>query len=162
MMEPLPPPLPPPPPRPDMSWRGGEPAPASAPARPQLVTAAGVVLLVLGGIQALAGLVLMMVSPEDLARIGSIGDVNLDRVGRGIGLFSLVVGALEVLAGFLVLRRSPGGRILAIVIASIGLLGGIGSLSGGNVAGVLTLGSYAFVIYVLFANRAAFGSTRRG
>lgn len=159
MMEPLPPP---PPPRPDMSWQADEQAPVSLPERPPLITAAGATLIVLGAIQSLAGLVFMVVSPDDLARIGSIGNVELDRIGRSLGLFSLVVGALEVLAGILVLRRSAGGRVLGIVIASIGLLGGMGSLTGGNVAGGLTFGLYAFVIYALFANRAAFRIGRRG
>lgn len=158
-MEPLPPP---PPPRPDMSWQADDRAPASIPARPRLVTAAGVILIVLGALQALAGLVLMFVSPELLARIGSIGDINVELVSRGIGLFSLVVGALEVLAGILVLRLSDGGRILAIVLASIGLLGGIGSLSRGSAPGVVTLGLYAFVIYALFTQGVAFRGTRQG
>jgi hypothetical protein len=158
-MEPLPPP---PPPRPDMTWQADDRAPASVPARPLLITAAGVILIVLGALQALAGFVLLVVSPEDLSRIGTIGNVNLDRVARGIGLFSLVVGALEVVAGILVLRLSDGGRIFAIVVASIGLLGGIASVSGGSAPGVLTLGLYAFVIYVLFANRTAFRGARRG
>jgi hypothetical protein len=147
-----------------MGWQGDVAAvtPTPARARPSTVTAAGVILIVLGAIQALAGFVLMVVSPADLARIGSLGNVNLDRVARGIGLFSLAVGALEVLAGILVLRLSEVGRIFAIVIASIGVLGGIGSISSGSAAGVLTLGLYAFVIYTLFANRAAFRRTRRG
>jgi hypothetical protein len=82
------------------------------------VTAAGVILIVLGVIQALAGVVLMVVTPDDLARIGSIGNLNVDRVAGVIGLISLVVGLLEVLAGILVLRL--GGRTFAIVLASIG------------------------------------------
>jgi hypothetical protein len=158
-MEPLPPP---PPPRPDMSWQADHPAPASTRTRPQPVTAAGVILIVLGALQALGGLVLMVVSPDDLGRIGSLGNINLDRVARGIGLFTLILGALEVLAGILVLRLSDGGRIFAIVLASLGLLGAIGSLSRGSAPGVVTLGLYAFVMYVLFANRAAFRGTRRG
>jgi hypothetical protein len=145
-----------------MSWQAGAPLPTPTPARPQLVTAAGIILIILGALQALAGLVLLVVSPADLARIGSIGHVDLGRVARGVGLFSLVVGALEVLAGILVLRLSEAGRIFAIVIASIGVLGGIGSISGGSAPGFLTLGLYVFVIYALFANRAAFRRTRRG
>jgi hypothetical protein len=127
-----------------------------------MVTAAGVILIVLGALQALAGFVLMVVSPDDLRRIGSLGNIDLDRVARGVGLFSLAVGALEVLAGILVLRLAEGGRIFAIVIASIGVLGGISSVSGGSAPGVVTLGLYAFVIYVLFAHRAAFRRRRRG
>ena len=159
MMEPFPPP---PPPRPDTFWQADGPAPASTPARPQLVTAAGVILIVMGVMQALAGIVLMVVSPDDLAGIASIGNLNLDRIARGIGIFSLVVGSLEILAGMLVLRLSDRGRIFAIVLASIGLLGGIGSVSRGSAPGVVTLGLYAFVIYALFAHGSVFRGTRQG
>jgi hypothetical protein len=105
----------------------------------------------------------MTLSLADLARLGSVvANLNLERVGRGVGVFSLVVGLVEILAGFLVLRLSNGGRILALVLASIGLIGGIGSLSGGSPAGVLTLGLYGLVIYALFAHSVVFGGTRRG
>jgi hypothetical protein len=119
-------------------------------------------VIVLGVLQVLAGLVFLFVRLEDLARIGSIGSINVDRVARGLGLFSLVIGTLEIVAGVLVLRLSDGGRIFAIVLASIGLLGGIGSLSGGSPLGVVTLGLYGFVIYTLFAHASAFHGTRRG
>jgi hypothetical protein len=155
-------PLPPPPPGPDPFWQAGWPAPASVPPRPQLVTAAGVILIVLGVIQALAGVVLMVVTPDDLARIGSIGNLNVDRVAGAIGLISLVVGVLEVLAGILVLRLSEGGRTFAIVLASIGFLGGIGSVSRGSPLGVVTLGLYLFVICALFMHGAAFRRKRWG
>jgi hypothetical protein len=158
-MEPFPPP---PPPRPDMSWQADDQATAPISARPQVVTAAGVVLIVLGALQVLAGFVLIVLSPDQLASLGSVRNIDLDHVAKSVGLFSLVVGALEVLAGVLVLRRSDGGRIFAIVLASIGLLGGIASVSGGSALGVVTLGLYAFVIYALFANRAAFRGTSRG
>jgi hypothetical protein len=157
-MEPLPPP---PPPRPDTLWYADDRAPASTPARPPLVTAAAVILIVLGVLQALGGLVLLVVRPEDLGRIASMGDLSLDRVVRGAAVFILVVGSIEVLAGILVLRLSDGGRILAIVLVSIGILGGIGSVSGGNGLGVVTLGLNAFVIYVLFAHAAAFRGGRQ-
>jgi hypothetical protein len=153
-------PLPPPPPGTDTYRQAGWPAPASVPPRPQLVTAAGVILIVLGVIQALAGVVLMVVTPDDLARIGSIGNLNVDRVAGVIGLISLVVGLLEVLAGILVLRL--GGRTFAIVLASIGLLGGIGSVSRGSSLGVVTLGLYLFVICALFIHGAAFRRKRWG
>ena len=72
------------------------------------------------------------------------------------------MGSLEIVAGILVLRLSGGGRVFAIVLASIGLVGGIGNVSAGYAPGVVTLGLYAFVIYVLFAHAAAFRGTRRG
>ena len=126
------------------------------------MTAAGVILLVLGALQALGGIVLMAMTPAELARVGSLANLNLERVGRGVGMFSLVIGLVEVLAGFLVLRRSNGGRILALVLASIGVVGGIGTLSSGNPTGALTIGLYGLVIYALFANRVVFGGAPRG
>ena len=75
-------------------------------------------------------------------------------------LFALVVGLLEVLAGILVLRLSDGGRVFAIVLASLGVLGAISSLSRGSAPGVVTLGLYVFVLYALLANRVAFRSKR--
>ena len=159
-MEPLPPP---PPPRPDVStWHADAPVPPSARARPQLVTAAAVILVVLGALQGLAGVVLMVLSPADLSRIGSIGNMDLASVARGIGLFSLVVGALEIVAGVLVLRLSEGGRVFAIVVAGFGAFGGFASIFSGSAPGVITLALYGFVIYVLFSQRAAFRGTRQG
>jgi hypothetical protein len=144
------------------SWHADASIPPSPRARPQLVTTAGVILIVLGAVQGLAGVVLMVLSPADLSRIGSIGNMDLESVARGIGLFSLVIGALEIFAGILVLRLSEGGRIFAIVVAGFGAFGGLASVSSGSAPGVLTLGLYAFVIYVLFSQRAAFRGTRQG
>ena len=103
----------------------------------------------------------MAMSAVELARLGSVANLNLERVGRGVGVFSLVIGLVEILAGFLVLRLSSGGRILAIVLASIGVIGALGTLSSGSPAGVLTLGLYGLVIYALFAHGVDFGGVRR-
>ncbi|MGZ6544744.1 MAG: DUF7144 family membrane protein [Actinomycetota bacterium] len=156
------PPLPPPPPRPDMGWQTAERVPAPRSARPQLVTAAAVILIALGALQALAGMVFLFVSPQQLADFASMENVSIEPLARGIGFFILVVGSLGVLAGILVLRLSGGGRVFAIVLASIGLMGGIGNVSHGYAPGLVTLGLYVFVIYVLFAHASAFRGTRRG
>ena len=137
------------------TWHADAPISPSARARPQLVTATAVILIVLGALQGLAGVVLMVLSPSDLSRIGSIGNMDLASVARGIGVFSLVVGTLEIIAGILVFRLSEGGRVF-------GAFGGIASVLNGSAPGVLTLGLYAFVIYVLFSQRAAFQGTRQG
>ena len=157
------PPLPPPPPpRPDMAWQAADRVPVPSPARPQLVTAAAVILIALGALQALAGMVFLFVSPQQLADFASMENVRIEPLDKGIGFFILVVGSLGVIAGMLVLRRSGGGRIFAIVVASIGLVGGLGNVTHGYAPGVVTLGLYGFVIYVLFAHAAAFRGTRRG
>ncbi len=103
----------------------------------------------------------MTLSAAAIASLGSVGNLNLERVGRGVGAFSLVIGLVEVLAGILVLRLSGGGRILGLVLAGFGMAGGIGGLSGGNPAGVLTLGLYGVVIYALFTHTVVFRGARR-
>jgi hypothetical protein len=145
-----------------MGWQAAERAPLPSPARPQLVTAAAVILIAIGALQALAGMVFLFVTPQQLASIASMGNVRIEPLARGIGFFILVVGSLEIVAGILVLRLSGAGRIFAIVLASIGLVGGIGNVTHGYVPGLVTLGLYAFVIYVLFAHAAAFRGARPG
>ena len=145
-----------------MGWRTADRVPVPSLARPQLVTAAAVILIAIGALQALAGMVFLFVSPQQLASIASMGNVRIEPLAKGIGFFILVVGSLEIIAGVLVLRLSAGGRVFAIVLASIGLVGGIGNVTHGYAPGLVTLGLYAFVIYVLFAHASAFRGTRRG
>jgi hypothetical protein len=61
------------------------------------------------------------------------------------------VGAVDLLAGWLVLRLSPAGRVLGIVIAVIGLLAGFAQLGQSGASGLLSLVLYAFVLYGLLA-----------
>lgn len=150
--------LPPPPaPRPDLP---GVPLPAhpiggGPPARPQLVTAAGVILIVLGVLGIFGGLILLALDPGDLSGFST---VNLERVARGIGVLALAFGGLEVLAGVLVLRLSNAGRILGLVLACLGVVGGLGSLGDGAGVGLLSLGLYGLTVYALFAHADVFGS----
>lgn len=158
-------PLPPPPPRPDISgWQTPYPEPASRQiVRPPLVTAAGVLLMVVGVLGMLGGIGLMVAGARDLGRISSqFGDVDITRLARGIGFLAVVLGALEVLAGILVLRRSNAGRILGIALAILGLIGGLGAVGGGGGGGVLVLLANGFVVYVLFAFGHVFHPARGG
>jgi hypothetical protein len=161
MVEPLPPP---PPPRPDLSaWNPPSPPRAGwsrGPIRPQLLTVAGWILIVTGAIGGLAGLILLLARAQDLASLGTVGDLQLDRVGRGLGLLSLVIGALQVVSGILVLRLSNAGRVLGITLAILGVIGGLGMLGSGT--GVVGIGLNGFVLYALIANAAAFQRTRAG
>jgi hypothetical protein len=159
-VEPLPPP---PPPRPDLSaWN--EPSStlgrSRRSTRPQVVSAAGWILIVIGVIGALAGLTLLLIRAQDLSSLGNVGDLQLDRVGRGLGALSLLLGALQVGSGVLVLRLSNAGRVLGISLAVLGLIGGIGTLGSG--AGVIGIGLNGFVLYALLANAAAFRRTGTG
>jgi hypothetical protein len=148
--------LPPPPaPRPDLP---GAPFPLPSigggrPPRPQLVTAAGVILTVLGALGIAGGLILLALDPADLSGFST---VNLERVARGIGVLAMAFGGFEVLAGVLVLRLSNAGRILGLVLSCLGVVGGVGSLGDGAVVGLLSLGLYGLTVYALFAHRDVF------
>jgi hypothetical protein len=124
--------------------------------RPQPVSVAGWILVVLGAIGALAGVVLMVMRPQDLASLGTMGGLDLSRVARGLGLLSAAIGALQVIAGVLVLRLSNAGRILGITLSVLGVIGALQSLSGGTGAGVIALGLDGFVLYALIAHASAF------
>ncbi len=148
--------LPPPPPLPEMP---GVPLPVPSvgtgrPVRPQIVTAAGVILIALGALGIFGGLILLVLDPEDLSGIST---VNLERVARGVSVLALAFGGLEVLAGVLVLRLSNAGRILGLVLACFGVVGGLGSLGNGAGLGLVSLGLYGLTVYALFAHGGAFG-----
>ncbi len=136
--------LPPPPTEPSSGVPTPRPLP---PRRPGVVTAAGTILIVAGAL-AIAGGFLLLSSEGDLAVPGLDGP-DVARVAAVIVFF--VAGALEVLTGWLVFRLSPAGRVLGIVIAVIGLLGGLAQLRESGFSGLLQLALYAFVLYGLLA-----------
>jgi hypothetical protein len=161
-VEPLPPP---PPPRPDLSAReahGFDTLAERSRIRPQPVTAAGVILIALGAIQAVAGLILVAVRPDDLARIGSFGNIDIERLARGVGVIALAIGSVGVLAGILVLRLVEGGRILGLVLSIFLVLSGVASIANGNGVALVSMGLYGFVVYALFAHASAFRRAGQG
>lgn len=137
--------LPPPPADP----YGGVPTPrplAAPVRRPGPVTGAAGVLLVAGTLSLVVGL------------MGVTGDrVNIDlpflegeSAERIAASWLAVQGALSLVAGWLVLRLRPAGRILGIVIASLGILTGLAQLRSSGSSGLLGLALDAFVLYGLF------------
>jgi hypothetical protein len=81
------------------------------------------------------------------------------RSAERLFLFALVVqGALALLAGWLVLRLRPAGRILGIVLASLGIVAGLAQLRSTGSSGLLALALNAFVLYGLIAYGFVFRS----
>jgi hypothetical protein len=122
-----------------------------------MVTAAGTILIVAGALAILGGFVLLNtkgglalpgISERDMARITAI--------------VAFIVGGLDLLAGWLVLRLSSAGRILGIVIAVIGLAGVLSQLRESGSSGVLSLALYGFVLYGLLAYGYVFKGEPRG
>jgi hypothetical protein len=114
-----------------------EPMPSRTASRSPSVVTAAVVLLVSALLNVLAALVF--------------------HPSGGATVFYLVLGAVQLLAGILVLARQPAGRWLGIALGVVGIGVGIAIVSGSAVNGLITILLNGFVIYAL----AAFGSAFR-
>jgi hypothetical protein len=116
---------------------------------PGAVAAAGVLETMLGSLLILFGLVL----------------VNRMKGLSGPGFMVLLItftqGVLDVMAGIRILQLRNDGRILGIVMASIGLAGALLTLAGQAAGGSIILiligtGARVLVILWLVQNRSAF------
>jgi hypothetical protein len=141
-------PPPPPPPGSPFGDAGPTPRPATAPARrPGAVTGAAGILIVAGALSLVIGL--MAVSGDGLDIEVPFADAG--SVARVVGFVLVVQGGLSLLAGLLVLRLRPAGRVLGIVIACLGLVSGLATLRSTGSSGLLALALDAFVLYALLA-----------
>jgi hypothetical protein len=111
-----------------------------------MVAAAGTILLVAGGLLVLGGFVISS-SEGGVAFPGLSGN----DAATTAAVVAFVFGGLHIVAGLLVLRLSSGGRALGIVLAVIGLVGGLAQLGESGASGLLSLALYAFVLYGLLA-----------
>jgi hypothetical protein len=129
------------------------PRPVAGPARrPGPVTGAAGVLLIAGALSLVFGL--MGVSDD---RVNIELPFLEGESAKRIAAFGLAVqGGLAVVAGLLVLRLRPAGRILGIVVASLRILTGAAQLRSSGSSGLLALALDAFVLYGLLAYGSAF------
>ena len=88
-------------------------------ARTGRVTFAGIVALVVGGYNALGGLAALS---DDDTLTAQATEVLYGIDLTAWGWFWLLLGAVQILAGVLVLQRNEWGRWLAIVIAAVSAL----------------------------------------
>jgi hypothetical protein len=139
--------------------------------RPGKVTAAAVILIVLGSLGCIFGVIAFI----GAAAVGGAGLGSLGGVAAGVlvavGVVSVAFGVLEIVAGAKILSLSHGWRIAGIVLSSIAavfsLIGAIGSLSARDridfetftvssgpdfpslIGSVLVLAAYVIVIVLL-------------
>jgi hypothetical protein len=110
-----------------------------------MVTYAALILLISGALSVLFGIV----SLSGDARLLVPGDEGV--ISEEVAAFYLIVsGGLLLVAGWLVLRLRPAGRVLGIVLASIGIVTGLVQIGGTGGAGLLAIALNAFVLYGLF------------
>jgi hypothetical protein len=84
------------------------------------VTLVGVLFLIAGGFDVIWGLVALGVSlgGTDQTVVGDLSTGNLE----GLGIAGLIVGGLQLYAGFGILNRSPSARVLGLVLAVLAVL----------------------------------------
>jgi hypothetical protein len=134
--------IPPPPP-----WEpsGSVPTPRPAPvSRPAMVTYAGLILLISGALS----LLFSIVSLTSDAHLLVPGEGTMSEEVAAVYL--LISGGLLLLAGWLVLRLRPAGRVLGIGLASLGIVTGLVQIGSTGGPGLLAIALNAFVLYGLF------------
>lgn len=123
------------------------PGPAGAPtpgARPGVVTAAGILLIVAGAFAILGGLL-------------SFGVASLAGYFVILAVILLAIGALEIYAGIQILGLKERGRMIGLVVAAIGAVFSlIFLISAGDFTQLISLALDAFVIWALWTNAQYF------
>jgi hypothetical protein len=120
-----------------------------------MVTYAGLILLISGALSVLFGIV----SLSGDTRLLVPGDEGV--ISEEVAAFYLIVsGGLLLVAGWLVLRLRPAGRVLGIVLASIGIVTGLVQIGSTGGAGLLAIALNAFVLYGLFTYGFVFKNER--
>jgi hypothetical protein len=114
-----------------------------------MVTAAAVLLFIIGGLQCLAGLIAVF---GGTALVGSFGSGLL----IFIGLVLIAIGVLHIYAGVKVLDLQEQGRIIGIVIAGIGAFLSLLRVVGRPGSGIVSLIADLFILYALITNARYF------
>ena len=110
-----------------------------------MVTYAGLVLLISGTLLAIFGIVSL--SSETSLRVPGEEGTMSEEVVAG---FLVISGGLRLLAGWLILRLRPAGRVLGIVLATLGIVTGLVQIGNASGPGLLAIALDAFVLYGLF------------
>ena len=122
---------------------------ASSSRRPGIVTAAAVLLILAAILGLLGGLVI-------LTGVGLAAGTNVGGIFVAVGVFVLAVSVLQLYAGVQILGLKERGRMLGIILASLGALLQLASVSRNTVPAIILILVYLFVIYVLVQNRQYF------
>jgi hypothetical protein len=120
-----------------------------------MVTYAGLILLISGALSVLFGIVSL--SGDTRLMVPGDEGVISEEVAA---LYLIVSGCLLLVAGWLVLRLQPAGRLLGIVLASLGIVTGLVQIGRTGGPGLLAIALNAFVLYGLFTYGFVF-KTRR-
>lgn len=114
---------------------------ARSAARPAMVTAAAIILFVVGGLYALLGILV-------IAGGSALGG---DSGGAAVlfGFLYAAIGAVAIYAGVQILGLRDRGRVIGLVVGGVGALLALISLFTGVILAIIFLAAFGFVIYVL-------------
>ena len=137
------------------------PTPMEAPPRrPSVLTTAAVVLFVQAILHGLGGaLVLSISSSPTTSQLIPAGTLRFSTTD---GVLLLILAALELIAGFLVLRLRGAGRILGLFLAGLELILGVVALVDGQGTAVVAIGIDLFLVYALATTGDVFARARQG
>jgi hypothetical protein len=107
-------------------------------------------VLLLTGVLDVVGFVLVISSSHE-----ATGGIQRG-FARGEAVVLLAFAALNFLAGLLVLRLRPNGRMLGLFVGAVGVLFGLASLGSAPAQGLPTLVIAGFVVWVLATEGSAF------
>jgi hypothetical protein len=131
--------------------------PPGPPRRTPLVTAAGGMLITAGILDLLGGIIIVLAGSQAL-----VNDKQLGGSARFVGALLVGLGVLDVVAGFLVLRLSPAGRVLGFVLAGLTIVLALVNLAeGGGGSAVLPLILGSLVIWALVVLEPTFRRASR-
>lgn len=145
------------------------PPPSGAPSgqRPGLVTAAGVLEIILGAVGILIGILFVTAGSLFVGAVSNVEGVDTGAATGLGGIFIVVaiiialVGILEIYAGIQILKLRERGRMIGLVLAIISLvmnLLSIGRSSGTSIVSILISG---FIIYALVTTKEHFTAEGR-
>ncbi|HSL11098.1 MAG TPA: hypothetical protein VLA82_07265 [Actinomycetota bacterium] len=106
------------------------------------MTAAGVVLVLVGAFVAVASV--LAVAPSD-----GMDLLGVDLTGGTAATLFLVLAAVYALTGLLIVLRRPVGRPIGFVVGVVALLIGLAQMPSAGVNGIPTVGVAVFVLYAL-------------
>lgn len=110
-------------------------------ARPPLITAGGIVLIIAGALSVVSALILLSLA-------GGLGILYV--------LIGLAVGAASIWAGWMVLQLREQGRSLGLILAIVGAVFALIALIQGSTVSIINLALDAFLIYALSTTRQYF------
>ncbi len=108
-----------------------------------MVTYAGLILLISGALSLLFGIVTLTSDARLLVPEGATSQ-------EVVAVYLVISGGLALVAGWLVLRLRPAGRVLGIVLATLGIVSGLVQIGSTGGPGLLAIALNAFVLYGLF------------